>query len=71
MKKGTEVVHASASSKGRLLIGTSGWLYEHWPDLFYPEDLGKERSQGRLAGVGAAQEQTGGRFLSALRGQMQ
>ena len=25
--------------KGRLLIGTSGWAYDHWKKIFYPEDL--------------------------------
>ena len=26
-------------AKGTLGIGTSGWNYEHWKGLFYPEDL--------------------------------
>lgn len=25
--------------KGKLLIGTSGWAYDHWKKIFYPEDL--------------------------------
>ena len=25
--------------KGKLLIGTSGWAYNHWKKIFYPEDL--------------------------------
>ncbi len=25
--------------KGKLFIGTSGWVYLHWEDIFYPEDL--------------------------------
>ena len=25
--------------KGKLLIGTSGWAYNHWEKIFYPEDL--------------------------------
>jgi len=25
--------------KGKLLIGTSGWIYDHWKKIFYPEDL--------------------------------
>jgi len=24
-------------------IGTSGWSYDHWIGMFYPEDLGKDR----------------------------
>ncbi len=27
------------SKKGTLLIGTSGWVYEHWRGVFYPEDM--------------------------------
>jgi len=26
-------------SKGKVYIGTSGWVYSHWDSLFYPEDL--------------------------------
>ena len=26
-------------SRGRLLIGTSGWIYKHWKGNFYPPDL--------------------------------
>lgn len=25
--------------KGKLFIGTSGWIYFHWQGVFYPEDL--------------------------------
>jgi uncharacterized protein YecE (DUF72 family) len=25
--------------KGKLFIGTSGWVYGHWDGIFYPEDL--------------------------------
>ena len=25
--------------KGKLFIGTSGWVYSHWEEIFYPEDL--------------------------------
>lgn len=25
--------------KGKLFIGTSGWVYPHWEGIFYPEDL--------------------------------
>ncbi len=25
--------------RGKLLIGTSGWAYNHWKKIFYPEDL--------------------------------
>jgi uncharacterized protein YecE (DUF72 family) len=29
---------------GRLLIGTSGWVYKHWLDIFYPRGLsGREQ----------------------------
>lgn len=27
----------------RILIGTSGWTYDHWKGLFYPADLPKSR----------------------------
>jgi len=27
--------------KGKLLIGTSGWIYDHWKKIFYPEDLNR------------------------------
>ena len=26
-------------NKGRLFIGTSGWVYSHWQGIFYPKDL--------------------------------
>lgn len=26
-------------SRGRLLVGTSGWIYRHWKGTFYPSDL--------------------------------
>ena len=26
-------------SKGKLYIGTSGWVYSHWQKIFYPENL--------------------------------
>jgi len=30
--------------KGKLFIGTSGWVYSHWGGIFYPEDLpGKDK----------------------------
>lgn len=25
--------------KGRLFVGTSGWVYSHWQGIFYPEEL--------------------------------
>ena len=25
--------------KGRVYIGTSGWIYDHWQGIFYPDDL--------------------------------
>lgn len=24
-------------------VGTSGWVYNHWKGIFYPEDLAKSR----------------------------
>ena len=30
-----------AASKGKIYIGTSGWMYKDWHDSFYPEDLPK------------------------------
>ena len=27
------------AKKGKVFIGTSGWAYNHWIDVFYPEDL--------------------------------
>jgi hypothetical protein len=27
------------SKRGRAYIGTSGWSYEHWQGIFYPERL--------------------------------
>jgi len=31
-------------AKGKLYIGTSGWVYSHWEGIFYPEDLsGKDK----------------------------
>jgi uncharacterized protein YecE (DUF72 family) len=32
--------------QGNCFIGTSGWSYDHWVDIFYPDDL---RSTKRLA----------------------
>lgn len=29
--------------KGRVLIGTSGWHYDHWRGPFYPDDLPEDR----------------------------
>jgi uncharacterized protein YecE (DUF72 family) len=28
--------------KGKLYIGTSGWIYPHWQGIFYPENLAPE-----------------------------
>jgi uncharacterized protein YecE (DUF72 family) len=30
-------------STGRLFVGTSGWSYDHWRGLFYPEDLPRSK----------------------------
>jgi uncharacterized protein YecE (DUF72 family) len=35
--------------EGRLLIGTSGWSYEHWRGLFYPVGLPAARRLGYYA----------------------
>lgn len=32
-----------ALRQGRAFVGTSGYQYEHWKGLFYPEDLPKKR----------------------------
>ncbi len=32
-----------ANSRGRLRIGTSGWIYRHWRGLFYPPKLPARR----------------------------
>ena len=29
----------SEKTKGEIYIGTSGWVYNHWNRIFYPEDL--------------------------------
>src|SRR6056297_3317073 len=29
------------SKQGALRVGTSGWQYDHWKGVFYPEDLPK------------------------------
>jgi uncharacterized protein YecE (DUF72 family) len=29
----------STKTKGEIYIGTSGWVYNHWNRIFYPEDL--------------------------------
>src|SRR5437868_14320419 len=41
-------MHASVSAgietmKSQVLIGTSGWMYDHWRERFYPEKLAKTR----------------------------
>ena len=30
---------SAAGGRGRTLIGTSGWSYDHWDETFYPEGL--------------------------------
>ena len=27
--------------QGKVWIGTSGWVYKHWAESFYPDDLKK------------------------------
>ncbi len=31
------------TARGRFRIGTSGWQYDHWRDVFYPADLPKNQ----------------------------
>lgn len=38
------------SSKKKIHIGTSGWHYEHWNDVFYPEDITAEQRLSYYAG---------------------
>ncbi|GAI31476.1 unnamed protein product, partial [marine sediment metagenome] len=26
-------------NKGKIYVGTSGWVYPHWENIFYPEGL--------------------------------
>ncbi len=33
------VTKIMTKTKGKLYIGTSGWVYAHWRKVFYPEDL--------------------------------
>ena len=35
---------------GEIVVGTSGWRYDHWWGPFYPEDLAKEDSLAHYAG---------------------
>lgn len=37
-----DVQAAEGETLARLFIGTSGWMYEHWKGVFYPEDLRSE-----------------------------
>jgi uncharacterized protein YecE (DUF72 family) len=36
-------VNAAANLMGMLRIGTSGWVYKHWIERFYPAELPKEK----------------------------
>lgn len=36
-------MHDMTSTKPRFYIGTSGWSYDHWKGLFYPDDLPKSK----------------------------
>lgn len=36
-------VQLSSPNQPVFFIGTSGWVYEHWKGIFYPEDLPKSR----------------------------
>jgi len=31
------------NKKGKIFIGTSGWTYDHWQGIFYPDDLVKTK----------------------------
>ena len=37
-------------AEGRLLVGTSGWSYDHWRGRFYPEHLAHEKRLAYYAG---------------------
>src|SRR6185312_2474358 len=37
--EGTSLAALGSMRRGRLLVGTSGWLYPHWRDRFYPPRL--------------------------------
>ncbi|MRR11039.1 DUF72 domain-containing protein, partial [bacterium] len=34
----------------RLLVGTSGWSYDHWQERFYPAGLASKERLGYYAG---------------------
>ena len=36
--------------RGKMFVGTSGWSYEHWRDIFYPGDLPKKEHFNFYAG---------------------
>lgn len=36
-------------AEGRLLVGTSGWSYDHWRERFYPAHLGTPKRLGYYA----------------------
>jgi len=33
---------ARAATRGRVRVGTSGWMYDHWKGVFYPPDLRRD-----------------------------
>jgi uncharacterized protein YecE (DUF72 family) len=35
-------VYVRVKRKGKLYIGTSGWIYKDWHDLFYPKEMKKD-----------------------------
>jgi uncharacterized protein YecE (DUF72 family) len=37
------------SSRGRAIVGTSGWIYKHWNGRFYPEGLPGKRQLAYMA----------------------
>jgi uncharacterized protein YecE (DUF72 family) len=36
---------------GHIAVGTSGWSYDHWENLFYPEGLARSRWFGHYASI--------------------
>lgn len=39
----------AAPARGRVRVGTSGWTYDHWREVFYPPGLARHRRLGYLA----------------------
>lgn len=43
--RAAEPGHTAVTRRGRILVGTSGWAYDHWTPSFYPREL---RAENRL-----------------------